>query len=119
VLTVWEPASLRLAAAGTFAPAVLSDEEEMDEQERSYAQEVAEDGAKLGREHGYDLTALVERAGQSVARSIMDTAARLDVRLIVCGQRGRGAIRTALLGSVSHALVARAGRPILLAPEKG
>ncbi len=118
VLTVWLPASLRLAVAGTFAPAVLSDEEQIDDQERSYAQRVAEEGVELGREHGYDLTALVERAGQSVSHTIIETAARLNVSLIICGQRGRGALRAALLGSVSHALAAHAGRPILLAPEK-
>jgi nucleotide-binding universal stress UspA family protein len=118
VLTVWQPASLRLAVAGTFAPAVLSDEQEIDDEEESEAQRVAEDGARRGREHGYDLSPLVERAGQSVAHTIIETATRLDVSLIVCGQRGRGALRAALLGSVSHALVAHAGRPILLAPEK-
>jgi nucleotide-binding universal stress UspA family protein len=118
VLTVWQPASLRLAFAGTFAPAVLSDEEEIDEQERSYAERVAEEGAKLAHDHGYDLTARVERAEQSVSHTIIETAAHLDVSLIVCGQRGRGALRTALLGSVSHALVSHTSRPILIAPEK-
>jgi nucleotide-binding universal stress UspA family protein len=118
VLTVWQPAFLRLSLAGSFAPAVLSDEEEMDAQEESYAQRVAEEGAAFAREHGYDLTPLVERAGQSVSQTIIATAARLNVPLIVCGQRGLGALRSALLGSVSHALVAHAGRPILLAPEK-
>jgi nucleotide-binding universal stress UspA family protein len=118
VLTVWQPASLRLALAGTFAPAVLSDEAEMDEQEESYAERVAAEGAQRAREHGYDLKPLVERAGQSVSHTIIETAARLDVSLIVCGQRGLGVLRSALLGSVSHALVAHAARPILLAPEK-
>jgi nucleotide-binding universal stress UspA family protein len=118
VLTVWQPASLRLAVAGTFAPAVLTDEEEIDDQEQASAWRVAEEGAKRARDHGYDLAPLVERAGQSVAHTIIETAERLDVSLIVCGQRGLGVLRTALLGSVSHALVAHAARPILLAPEK-
>lgn len=118
VLTVWQPASVRLAVADAFAPAVLSNEQDLDDQEQSYAQRVAEEGARLGREHGYDLRPLVERAVQSVSHSIIETAGRLDVAVIVCGRRGRGALRTALLGSVSHALVAHAGRPILLAPEE-
>lgn len=118
VLTVWQPASLRLAMAGTFAPAVLSDEEEMDQQEEAYARQVADEGAKLAHEHGYDLRPLVERAGQGVAHTIIETADRLGVSLIICGQRGRGGLRRALLGSVSHDLVAHANRPILLAPEK-
>ncbi len=116
VLTVWEPASLRLAAA-SFAPAVPGGEQEVDDRERSYAERVAHEGVKVGRDHGYDLTPLVERAEQSVSHTVLETAARLDVSLIVCGQRGRGAPRTALLGRVSHALVAHAARPILVAPE--
>jgi nucleotide-binding universal stress UspA family protein len=117
VLTVWQPASLRLAFAGPFAPAVLSDEDEIDKQEESYARRVAEEGAELGRQHGYDLTPLVERADTSIANTIIETAARYDVSLIVCGQRGRGPLRSALLGSTSHALASHTARPVLIAPE--
>jgi nucleotide-binding universal stress UspA family protein len=118
VLTVWQPASLRAAGDGAFAPADPSDREATDDREQIYAQRVADEGVQLGREHGYDLIALIEQAGDSVPRTILDTAARLDVSLIVCGQRGRGDSGVAPLGRVSHALVAEAGRPILLAPEK-
>ena len=118
VLTAWQPASVRLAVAGTFAPAVLTDEQEIDDQEQAYARQVAEEGARLGRDHGYDLVPLVELASQSVAHTIIETANRLNVSVIVCGQRGRGPVRSALLGSVSHALASHAERPLLIAPEK-
>ncbi|HEX4865183.1 MAG TPA: universal stress protein [Acidimicrobiales bacterium] len=117
VVTVWQPAYVRLAMAGTFGPAVLSDEADADEKEAAYAQNVAEEGAKRGREHGYDLAPIAERAEDGVAQAILGVADRLDVKLIVCGQKGRGPIRTTLLGSVSHALSAHTKRPILIAPE--
>jgi nucleotide-binding universal stress UspA family protein len=117
VLTVWQPAALRFALAGAFSPAGLGDEGEIDEQEESYARQVADEGASLARDHGFDLSALVERAEQSVAHRILDVAQRLDVSLIVCGQRGRGPIRSVLLGSVSHALASHTVRPVLVAPE--
>ena len=41
----------------------------------------------------------------------------IDARLVVCGQRGRGPIGSALLGSVSHALAAHTKRPVLIAPQ--
>ncbi|MFZ2112882.1 MAG: universal stress protein [Solirubrobacteraceae bacterium] len=41
-----------------------------------------------------------------------------DARLIVCGRRGLGAVASALLGSVSHVVLAHAGRPVLIAPER-
>lgn len=117
VLTVWQPAYVRLALAGTFGPAVLSDESDADQEEASYARRVAEEGARKGKEHGYDLTALAEKAEGDIAHAILGVADRLDVSLIVCGQRGRGPIRTTLLGSVSHALSSHTKRPILIAPE--
>jgi len=117
VLTVWQPFSLRLAGAEAFAPVVLSDEEQIDTEEERHAREVAEEGARLARDHGFDLTARVERAGTSVAHTVLEVAAHLDVALVVCGQRGRGAVQRALLGSVSHALLSHLGRPLLIAPE--
>lgn len=118
VLTVWQPAYVRLAMAGTFGPAVLTDEADADQNEAAYALQVAEDGAKRAREHGYDLKAVAERAEDGIAHAILGVADRYDVALIVCGQRGRGPIRSTLLGSVSHALSAHTRRPILIAPEK-
>jgi nucleotide-binding universal stress UspA family protein len=43
-------------------------------------------------------------------------AASDDVDLLVCGARGHGPIRTLLLGGTSHALVRRAGCPVLVVP---
>jgi nucleotide-binding universal stress UspA family protein len=37
-----------------------------------------------------------------------------DVDLIVVGNRGRGTVTSALLGSVSHGLVQRSSRPVLV-----
>jgi nucleotide-binding universal stress UspA family protein len=118
VVTVWQPAYVRLALAGTFGPAVLSDEAEADDEEAAYAQQVAEQGVQYGGEHGYDLRPIAERADDDIAHAILAVADRLEVKLIVCGQRGRGPIRTALLGSVSHELSAHTKRPILIAPER-
>lgn len=118
VVTVWQPAYVRLALAGTFGPAVLSDEADADDQEATYAQQVAEQGVQYGRDHGYDLRPIAERAEDDVAHAILAVADRLDVKLIVCGQRGRGPIKTAFLGSVSHELSAHTKRPILIAPER-
>jgi nucleotide-binding universal stress UspA family protein len=52
-----------------------------------------------------------------VAKTIDEIAEEIDAGLVVCGQRGRGAIGSALLGSVSHALAAHTKRPVLIAPQ--
>jgi nucleotide-binding universal stress UspA family protein len=117
VLTVWETLATRLALAGAFAAGTTSGEEDLDEQEESFAKSVAEHGALHANEHGYAASAITREAFEGIAKTILDTADEISARLIVCGQRGRGVLRSALLGSVSHALVSHTRHPILIAPE--
>ena len=116
VLAVWMPASIQLARAGSFLVAVPN-EGEIDEQEEAAARKIAEEGATGARERGYNASARVAEASESVARTIDEVAQEIDAGLVVCGQRGRGAIGSALLGSVSHALASHAKRPVLIAPQ--
>jgi nucleotide-binding universal stress UspA family protein len=117
VLTIWQPAAVLLARAGGFG-GYLSDEDEVDAAQAQSAGEAAEEGVQRAREHGYDASSRVEEATEGAARRIIEIADELDVRLIVCGRRGLGAVASALLGSVSHELLAHAGRPVLIAPER-
>jgi nucleotide-binding universal stress UspA family protein len=116
VLVVWTRAIVQLARAGSFL-VDIPNEGEIDDQEARLAQQIAEEGAAVARSRGYNASARVARAEESVAKSIEEVAQEIEAGLIVCGQRGRGAIRTALLGSVSHALASHTKRPVLIAPE--
>jgi nucleotide-binding universal stress UspA family protein len=116
VLTVWTPAAILLARAGSFIVAI-PDEGEVDEQEAASAHKIAEEGAAGARRRGYNASPRVAQANESVARAIDEVAEEIDAGLVVCGQRGRGAIGSALLGSVSHALAAHTKRPVLIAPQ--
>jgi nucleotide-binding universal stress UspA family protein len=116
VLVVWMRAVLQLSRAGSFVVAIPN-EGEIDDQEARLAQQIADEGAAVARSRGYNASARVARAEESVAKSIEEVAQEIDAGLIVCGQRGRGAIRTALLGSVSHALASHTKRPVLIAPQ--
>jgi nucleotide-binding universal stress UspA family protein len=117
VLTVWETVATRLALAGAFASGSTTGGADLDAEEEGYATSVAEDGARRATEHGYDASALTRESFDGIAEAILEVADELSARLIVCGQRGRGAIRSALLGSVSHRLASHAKYPILIAPE--
>jgi nucleotide-binding universal stress UspA family protein len=57
--------------------------------------------------------ALEHFSGETV-ETISAFADTKDVDLIVVGNRGRGAVTSALLGSVSHGLVQKASRPVLV-----
>jgi nucleotide-binding universal stress UspA family protein len=52
------------------------------------------------------------------AEQIVDLARLRGAELIVVGSRGRGAVAEALLGSVSHAIVHGADRPVLVARRR-
>jgi nucleotide-binding universal stress UspA family protein len=116
VLVVWMPAAVQLARAGSFVVAVPN-EGEVDEEEAAIAQRIADEGAAAARARGYDATARVAQGNESVVKTIDEVAQEIDAGLIVCGQRGRGAVGSALLGSVSHALATHTKRPVLIAPQ--
>jgi len=118
VLTVWETVATRLALAGAFAAGNTTGGAELDTEEESFARSMAEEGALRAREHGYEASPMTRESFEGIPKAILETADDVSARLIVCGQRGRGVLRSTLLGSVSHTLASHTRRPILIAPER-
>ena len=116
VLVVWTPVAVQLARGGSLLVAVPN-EGQMDDAEIVAAQRLADAGAEGLRARGYSASARIAEASESVAETIGEVAREIDARLIVCGQRGRGAFASAVLGSVSHQLSAHAERPVLIVPQ--
>jgi nucleotide-binding universal stress UspA family protein len=116
VLVVWTPIAVQLARGGSLLVAVPN-EGQLDEEEMAAAQRIADEGAEGARRRGYNASARIAQADDSVAKTISEVAREINARLIVCGQRGRGALASAVLGSVSHQLSAHAERPVLIAPQ--
>lgn len=110
VLTVWETIATRLALSGAFAAGNTVGGADLDAEEEAYARSVAAEGALKASEHGYSATPMTRESFEGIPHAILDIAEELSARLIVCGQRGRGVMRSALLGSVSHALASHSGR---------
>lgn len=71
-----------------------------------------EDALALATER--DVDARTELLSGIPADEIVAYADALDADLIVLGSRGRGALATALLGSVSRAVLHEARRPVLV-----
>jgi nucleotide-binding universal stress UspA family protein len=70
----------------------------------------------LAEERGID--ARVARVAGEPAKAIAAYADELDADLLVLGSRGLGPVTGALAGSVSHALLKRLTRPVMIVPAK-
>lgn len=85
---------------------------------QSAADAIAAEGARLAEESGLRASAecAPTGAGGGVADTIVGLASEFDAGVIVVGSRGRSALKSAVLGSVSRGLVQHADRPVLVVP---
>ncbi|MEO6859882.1 MAG: universal stress protein [Solirubrobacteraceae bacterium] len=106
LLHVWEPPVAFLADA--FSDPGLGLEPPLKVLEQSAvnrAQAIATEGHELARNDGLTVEVRVERDETSAWRTILDVADEIEAELIVVGTRGRIAVQSDLLGSVSGAIV--------------
>lgn len=87
----------------------------LDQAARERAEEVAGEGAALATELGLRAQARPVDASGAAWRGLVEAADAASAAMVVAGSRGRGAVASALLGSVSHSLVNNAQRPTLIA----
>jgi nucleotide-binding universal stress UspA family protein len=121
VLTVWEPLAVEAVRAMRFGgsvPPIPTDVAEIDDNEEEQAKQLAEHGARIAGEAGFDSRALWVADDRRIADAIVQGAEELDADVIVTGTRGLAGI-AALLGSVSSHVVQNAKRPVLVVPRDG
>ena len=78
------------------------------------AHDVVDRGVAIAQEAGFAAEALLLVADRRIAELVTATADELDSPAIVMGQRGHGAIKGAILGSVSRDVVNAYHRPVIL-----
>jgi len=118
VLHAWRSPVRRSRAGSALLSAPLDELAEiagdLDEVFAAEAREVADAGAGLARELGLDATARAAESADAGWRALAAAAEAERAAVIVVGSRGRGAIRSSVLGSVSAGLVHNAERPVLV-----
>jgi nucleotide-binding universal stress UspA family protein len=112
VVSVWCPIMAVAPVAGGI-PAYLSD---LDPKLDDEARELAEQGARLARDAGFDADCCT--VGQGAAwLGITEMAETLDAEVIVVGARGLSGLKSVVLGSTSNGVLHHTTRPVLVVHE--
>jgi nucleotide-binding universal stress UspA family protein len=118
VLTIWAPFVNIVAHTPTFGlGAAPVDSEKIDAESRRSAEERAEEGVRLAAERGLEAQPRVLQQRATTADSILAEAEAHDASAIVMGSRGLTGVKSLLLGSVSHAVIQHADRPVIVVPS--
>lgn len=117
VLTVWERLVDVVARTGAGMPMGEVDYDRLDRSSEDQARERAEEGAGRARRAGLEPQARTRVRENSIAATILAQADEVGASAIVMGTRGLTGLKSLLLGSVSHAVLQHADRPVIVVPS--
>ena len=119
VLAVWEPFAVVAARApiGFGVVPALPETDDIDRLSAENAEARAQEGAQLARAAGLDAQARTCSQDTAVWEAILSEADALGATAILMGSRGLTGLKSVLLGSVSHAVIQHADRPVIVVPS--
>jgi nucleotide-binding universal stress UspA family protein len=117
VLTVWERLVDVVTRTGAGMPVGEVDYERLDRSTQDQARQRAAEGAERAQHAGLKPTARTSVRENSIASTILAQADAVGASAIVMGSRGLTGLKSLLLGSVSHAVLQHADRPVIVVPS--
>lgn len=120
IVHAWSSALRHTLAGRALAALPLEELHEivaaMDDDDASHEQATTDRARERAESLGLHPETRCVESGESPADVLLQTAEETAAAALVVGRRGRGAMTTAVLGSVSSALVHAAARPLLVVP---
>jgi nucleotide-binding universal stress UspA family protein len=119
VLTVWQPFIDVMARTGAglgLAPGIV-DFEEIDRVYEQSARARAAEGVERARRAGLNAQPRTRARNTTIAEAVLAEADEDGARAIILGTRGLTGIKSLWLGSVSHAVLQHADRPVIVVPS--
>ena len=107
---------MRWASSLTGRSARRAEDPEQEQEEVDEVQ-IQRQGAELAREHGLDARPEAAEASGPPWRGLLAAAGSVSASAVIAGSRGRGAVASSVLGSVSAGLVHNADLPVLVVPS--
>lgn len=120
VLSVWEPFQLALSRTGGMGMGMgtsYPDNGDIDAATEQAAQARATEGAERATAAGLVAKPRIAVQDDGIADAILAVADELDTDAVLVGTRGLTGLRSMLLGSVSHAVLQRANRSVIVVPS--
>jgi len=115
IVHAWEPVSSAAARSAVYAIG-YDDSPELLEEETGRAEAVAARGIERARAAGFDAAGGALSGSGPVWATIVRRADELRPGVVIMGTRGLTGLRSALAGSVSHAVSSHSAFPVLTVP---
>ena len=122
VVHAWSSAMQRSFTGESLAALPIPDGDEIardiDDHLAAAARSIADEGARFATEHGLEARGMAVEGTPGPWRALAATARAEGAAVIVTGSRGRGAVRSTILGSTSSGLAHNAELPVLVVRDQ-
>jgi nucleotide-binding universal stress UspA family protein len=123
VLVIWETILETMTRNGSLGMGLglvgAYGDDETDAAIKTAALKTATEGAQRATAAGLVARPRIANRDGDISAAILVVAADVNADVIVLGTRGLGGVKSLMLGSVSHAVLHHADRPVLVVPSSG